>query len=122
MVQDFGFFDLNIGFSTKTPTIWGDQAVGQNNLPLVLDDDDLPVPYTYDKVGLTSPGMVKVGKQGKMEKEQGFVEGMIDSKTKKEIQFFNSGIERDWKKLLSDKIVNKIELSFKKEMTELGYL
>ncbi len=58
----------------------------------------------------------------KMEKEQGFVEGMIDSKTKKEIQFFNSGIERDWKKLLSDKIVNKIELSFKKEMTELGYL
>ena len=27
---------------------------------------------------------------------------------KKEIQFFNSGIERDWKKLLSDKIVNKI--------------
>ena len=57
-----------------------------------------------------------------MEKEQGFVEGMIDSKTKKEIQFFNSGIERDWKKLLSDKIVNKIELSFKKEMTELGYL
>ena len=58
----------------------------------------------------------------KMEKEQSFIEGMFDSKTKKKIQFFNKGIKRDWKKLLSDKIVNKIELSFKEEMIELGYL
>ena len=36
--------------------------------------------------------------------------------------FFNLGIKNDWKKLLDDKIVQKIENSFNKEMKELGYL
>ena len=36
--------------------------------------------------------------------------------------FFNLGIKNDWKKLLNNKIVKKIENAFSKEMKELGYL
>ena len=36
--------------------------------------------------------------------------------------FFNLGIKNDWKKLLNNKIVEKIENTFSKEMKELGYL
>ena len=36
--------------------------------------------------------------------------------------FFNLGVKNDWKKLLSNKIIEKIENKFRKEMKELGYL
>ena len=36
--------------------------------------------------------------------------------------FFNLGAKNDWKKLLSNKIIEKIENKFRKEMKELGYL
>ena len=36
--------------------------------------------------------------------------------------FFNLGIKNDWKKLLNNKIVEKIENAFSKEMKEMGYL
>ena len=57
-----------------------------------------------------------------LEKEKGFFESKIDKKTGKTIPFFNLGHENKWEKLLDVKIRKKIEISFKKEMTELGYL
>ena len=36
--------------------------------------------------------------------------------------FFNLGPENNWEKILKTKISNEIEISFKKEMKELGYL
>ena len=58
----------------------------------------------------------------KLEKEKNFVEAMNDSKTGKNIKFFNLGPKNDWKKLLKEEIKKKIETAFAKEMTELGYL
>ena len=58
----------------------------------------------------------------KLESEKGFFESKINKKTGERIPFFNLGEKNDWKKLLDYKIKNKIENSFKKEMTELGYL
>ena len=36
--------------------------------------------------------------------------------------FFNLGPDNDWKKILKTKITNEIEVNFKKEMEQLGYL
>ena len=58
----------------------------------------------------------------RMEKQDGFQEGIISSKTKKKIRFFNLGKKNNWNKLLDKKIVRKIESNFKNEMIELGYL
>jgi hypothetical protein len=41
---------------------------------------------------------------------------------KDKVKFFNLGIKNDWKKLLNNEIIEKINLKFKKEMKELGYL
>ena len=38
------------------------------------------------------------------------------------IPFFNLGSKNNWKNILEDEIRKKIEVSFKKEMIELGYL
>ena len=40
----------------------------------------------------------------------------------KETKFFNLGPKNDWKTMLNDEIVNEINLKFKSEMIELGYL
>ncbi len=56
-----------------------------------------------------------------MEEKDGFIEA-IKRKDNKNITFFKQGSNRDWKKLLSDDIKNKLEKSFKTEMRELGYL
>ena len=58
----------------------------------------------------------------KLEKEKGFFEAKTHEKTGKKIPFFNLGPKNDWKKMLDEKIRNKIEAAFKKEMVELGYL
>tara|TARA_B100001094_G_C18008585_1_gene708920 strand:- start:127 stop:963 length:837 start_codon:yes stop_codon:yes gene_type:complete len=43
------------------------------------------------------------------------------SKDGKRINFFNLGFKNDWKKSLPDDIVNKINISLKKELLELNY-
>ena len=57
-----------------------------------------------------------------LEQKQTFIESSVDSDTGKRKTFFNLGPKNDWKKILDDKNRKKIETSFKKEMTELGYL
>ena len=58
----------------------------------------------------------------KMEKDEGFKESPISSKTMKRIKFFNLGKKNNWKTLLDKKLIRKIESHFKNEMSELGYL
>ena len=58
----------------------------------------------------------------RLENEEGFFEAKKDKKTGKKIPFFNLGPKNDWKKLLDQKIREKIEKAFRKEMTELNYL
>ena len=41
---------------------------------------------------------------------------------KDKVKFFNLGPKNDWKKLLNNEIIEKINLKFNKEMKELGYL
>ena len=57
-----------------------------------------------------------------LEKEKGFIESKIDTKTGKKIPFFNLGSENKWENLLDLNFKNQIEKSFEKEMKELGYL
>ena len=57
-----------------------------------------------------------------LEKKIGFSESKIDEKSGKKIPFFNLGPDNDWKKNLDSNLRKKIEISFKKEMVELGYL
>jgi|TARA_Y100000389_G_C17335504_1_gene450407 hypothetical protein len=57
-----------------------------------------------------------------LENEYGFIESKINPETNKKTRFFNLGPENNWKNLLEPKIVKKIEIAFKKEMVELGYL
>jgi len=57
-----------------------------------------------------------------LEQKQIFTESSIDNITGKRKAFFNLGPQNDWKKILNDKSKKKIETSFKKEMSELGYL
>ena len=57
-----------------------------------------------------------------LEQKQIFTESSIESDTGKRKAFFNLGLKNDWKKILDNKNKKKIETSFKKEMSELGYL
>ena len=57
-----------------------------------------------------------------MEAEQGFFESIISHKTKKKIKFFNLGKKNNWKKLLDNETIQKIDGVFKNEMRELNYL
>ena len=57
-----------------------------------------------------------------MEKNEGFHESATSFKTKKKIKFFNLGKKNNWKILLDQMLVRKIESHFKTEMNELGYL
>ena len=61
-------------------------------------------------------------KMQQLEKEKKFKESVLDDKTGKKRPFFNLGPKNDWKKILDDKNVKRIEENFQKEMTELGYL
>ena len=57
-----------------------------------------------------------------LEKKEGIIESKVNIKTGKKIPFFNLGSKNNWKNILEDEIRKKIEVSFKKEMIELGYL
>ena len=58
----------------------------------------------------------------KKEENETFYEAVIDSKTGKRKNFFNLGPKNNWRQLLDEKNINKIEKNFEKEMLELGYL
>jgi len=58
----------------------------------------------------------------RMEKNEGFQESAISSKTMKRIKFFNLGKKNNWKTLLDKKLIRKIESRFENEMRELEYL
>ena len=85
-----------------------------------------------DSLGLKSNlDMVKLNKaikttdfesMKKKEENETFYEAVIDKNTGKRKNFFNLGPQNNWRKLLDKKIINKIEISFEKEMIELGYL
>ena len=57
-----------------------------------------------------------------MEAEQGFFESIISRNTKKKIKFFNLGKKNNWKKLLDNETIQKIDGVFKNEMRELNFL
>ena len=57
-----------------------------------------------------------------MENETEFHESMIDNKTGKKIKFFYLGPKNDWRKSLDNDIQKNIEVAFKNEMIQLGYL
>ena len=62
------------------------------------------------------------GNMQKMENETEFHESMIDNKTGKKIKFFYLGPKNDWRKSLDNDIQKNIEVAFKNEMIQLGYL
>ena len=61
-------------------------------------------------------------KLSQMEKEEGFYESVIASKTKKKIKFFYLGKKNNWQQLLDNKSIKKINNVFENEMRELNYL
>ena len=58
----------------------------------------------------------------KFEDKNGFIESIKDPENKKRKKFFNLGPRNNWKKSLDKKFVDEIEVSFKDEMKELGYI
>ena len=56
----------------------------------------------------------------KREKKYGFSEAVSFTNIEKS-QFFNLGPKNDWKKILNDKVKNKITNVFKKNLKELSY-
>ena len=56
------------------------------------------------------------------EKEGLFDENVFTKSTNQKINFFHQGPENNWKSKLENKIVDEINLKFKNEMIELGYL
>ena len=79
--------------------------------------------FLIDKIKLKNVlYSTKFEKMEKLEKEIGFHEANINKADGKKIKFFNLGKNNNWKNILKDNLVNKIENSFKKEMIELNYL
>ena len=58
----------------------------------------------------------------KKEKEGKFKEKLEHLRTKKKIDFFNSGPSNDWKKQLNPDLKSELEKEFFSEMKELGYM
>ena len=56
------------------------------------------------------------------EKKGLFDENVYTKSTNRKINFFHQGPENNWKSKLESEIVNEINLKFKNEMIELGYL
>ena len=57
-----------------------------------------------------------------MENKYGFNEAKINDSTGKKVNFFNLGPNNKWQILLNNEIRKKIEINFKNEMKELGYI
>ena len=57
----------------------------------------------------------------KMEDKHGFTESPVNKDGEKN-KFFFLGPKNNWKKILDQRTVNEINIEFKEEMKELGYL
>ena len=55
------------------------------------------------------------------EKKNGFSESIVSKKDKNKIPFFFLGPKNDWKKILDDKIKNKLSSIYEQELRELEY-
>ena len=55
------------------------------------------------------------------ENKNGFSESITSRKNKQQIPFFNLGPENNWKKKLDKKLIEKLNNTFKKNLTELDY-
>ena len=61
-------------------------------------------------------------KMKKKELENGFSESINSQKNKnKKIVFFNLGPDNDWKKILNEKLKNKLNKKYEKQLEELSY-
>ena len=61
-------------------------------------------------------------KMQKKELENGFSEAINSQKNKnKKIVFFNLGPDNDWKKILNEKLKNKLNKKYEKQLEELSY-
>ncbi|WP_440916995.1 sulfotransferase domain-containing protein [Candidatus Pelagibacter sp.] len=81
------------------------------------------VKFTYDKEKFeNSIKSTEFENLQTMEAKESFTEAKEDKKTGKKIRFFNMGIKNDWKKILDEKIKNKLEKELGDEMKELNYL
>ena len=59
----------------------------------------------------------------KKELEKGFSEAINSQKNKnKKIVFFNLGPDNDWKKILNEKLKNKLNKKYEKQLEELSYI
>ena len=61
-------------------------------------------------------------KMKEMEEKEGFDEAVTNKINNKKIPFFFKGPKNDWKNTLNYELIKKIETTFAKEMSELGYL
>ena len=62
-------------------------------------------------------------KMKKKELENGFSEAINSQKNKnKKIVFFNLGPDNDWKKILNEKLKNKLNKKYEKQLEELSYI
>jgi len=61
-------------------------------------------------------------KLSEMEDKDGFDESITSRRNNKKVKFFKLGKNNMWKNLVDRKIIKEIELRFKNEMNELGYL
>ena len=57
----------------------------------------------------------------KKEQEEGFKEGPIGQNTKKKLTFFNLGSKNQWKKILPQKILKKMNTLFEEDLKTLNY-
>ena len=57
----------------------------------------------------------------KKEQEEGFKEGPIGQTTKKKLTFFNLGSKNQWKKILPQKILKKMNTLFEEDLKTLNY-
>ena len=57
----------------------------------------------------------------KLESQHGFVESISKKGTNEKLNFFNLGIENNFKKLLSEDLVNKMNDLFQDELVKFKY-
>ena len=77
----------------------------------------------FDKKKIkNSLNSTKFNNLSKMEDKIGFEESSISLSINKKIKFFHLGKKNDWNTLLDKNLIRKIEIHYKNEMRELGYL
>ena len=54
--------------------------------------------------------------------DKGYFSENARGHSENKVKFFNLGPKNDWKKLLNNEIIEKLNLKFNKEMKELKYL